>query len=503
MPWFIATDYYHGILACFTKELFYNNMWLNSYGGMTLYRIESFDHTTECPTLDLTPSLFHDALRLDPGSLDRFHVANSVGDDFDIVYYDNNDDIEPLDTYPEYQKPPFMASYRIYDEEDTDSLWMGFFDGVSNMIFEELNEYTIVLTKLVLEHTDIEVYCMDQRILWFIPSDARLHVCDKFPEALDKDSLLYIQKELGSGIEDGRFRTLSSTYAFHNVFLLQWILDGRDLSHFKFITVDIDEWAGIGLILSYCRRYRIAFERFGLRFVHNGNGKLGKFNEDHLLEYFALDLHDEESDDDNTLVVPSFMALTKTKFIKGIPHSIDESIITQKFKAEMDEYYDGLFGSEKVLGVMIRGTDYVTAGMTGDRKMATAVEMAPLIHDWIGKYGFERIFLATEDEDALEYMRSEFGHMLVALSQERLKLSDLRQNELISVYEKEHADGMYEEKLEDTTVNYFYALYMLSKCDSFVCSGRCNGWDVVLSLNNDRFSRCYKFSVGIESPGSL
>ncbi len=463
-----------------------------------MYRIEEFDKNAGCETLVLSPDLFHEALKEIPKSLARFHVENKNGGDFDIVYYDNNDDIEPIDTYPKYQKPPFMARYHIYDENDTETLWMGFFDGVRNMVFEELNEYTIVLTKLVLRHTGIDVYCDDKRILYFMPEHERLHVSEQLPTDLDRESLLYIQKKLGSGIEDGRFRTLSSTYAFHNVFVLQWILEGRDFSKYKFITVDIDDWGGIGAILSYYVRYRIGFGRFGLKFVHNSNGYLGKFKEEELKKFFVLDLHDDEADDDNTLVVPSFMVLSKTKFLKGIAHPLDESIITREFKAEMDEYYDGVFGDRKVLGVMIRGTDYVTAGLTGDRVMASPQQMAPLIHEWIKEYGFERIFLATEDEDALEYMHHEFGHMLDALAQERLKLSDLRENEVISDYEKEHADGMYEEKLEDTTVNYFYALYMLSRCDSFICSGRCNGWDIVMSLNNGRFANCYKFAVGVD-----
>ena len=464
-----------------------------------MFKIEEYDHNAQCKSLELTPGLFHEALREEPKSMERFHVTNPNGDDFDIVYYDNNDDLEPLDSYPKYQKPPFMASYRIYDENDTKTLWLGFFDGVRNMLFEELNEYTVVLTKVVLSVTDIDVYCTDRRILYFVPEHERLHIEDRLPGDLDKETILCIQKELASGIEDGRFRTLSSTYAFHNVFVLQWVLAGRDLSRFKYITVEIEDWAGIGAILSYCVRYRIGFGRFGLKFVHKGNGYLGKFRVDELMKYFALDLEDDKATDDNTLVVPSFMALSKTKFLKGIPHSVDESILTSKFRADMDEYYDALFGDEKVLGVMIRGTDYITSGMTGDRMMASASQMAPLIHEWVDKYGFERVFLATEDEDALEYMRGEFGNHVVALSQERLKLSDLRQNEILSVYEKEHADGMYEEKLEDTTINYFYALYMLSKCDSFICSGRCNGTDIVKSLNNGRFSHFYKFAVGIET----
>ncbi|MBO4890586.1 MAG: hypothetical protein J5574_06295 [Lachnospiraceae bacterium] len=463
-----------------------------------MFKIEEYDHTVGCKTLELSDGLFHEALKEGAVSGSRFHVRNSDGDDFDIVYYDNNDDIEPVDSYPKYQKPPFMARYEIYDENDTKTLWLEFFDGVKNMVFEELNEYTVVLTKLVLSVTDIEVYCTDQRILYFVKPNDRLHVQEQLPADLDRDTLLYIQKDLASGIEDGRFRTLSSTYAFHNVFLLQWILAGRDLSRFKFITVDIDDWAGIGAILSYYVRYRIAFAKFGLRFILKGNGYIGKFREEELTKYFVLECRVDEATDDNTLIVPNFMALSKIKFLKGISHSIDESILTREFKAQMDEYYDDVFGNEKVLGVMIRGTDYITSGMTGDRIMATPRQMAPLVHEWLEEYGFEKIFLATEDEDALCYMRGEFGHKLVALSQERVKMSDLRQNEILSDYEKEHADGMYEEKLEDTTVNYFYALYMLSRCDSFICSGRCNGADIVSSFNNGRFSHYYKFAVGVE-----
>ncbi len=463
-----------------------------------MFKIEAYDPKIPCKTFLLSQDLFHEALKEPLSCGSRFHVKNPAGEDLDIVYFDNNDDIEPLDMYPAYQKPPFMAKYDIYDENETGTLWLDYFDGVRDMVFEELNEYTIVLTRLVLSHTGIDVYCTDERIRYFVAENERLHVLEKLPEDLDRDTLLTIQKELASGIEDGTFRTLSATYAFHNVFLMQWILHGRDLSKFRFITVEISDWAGIGAILSYCERYRIAFERFGLKFIHNGSDRLGKYEQAELERYFVLDLNDDAATEENTLVVPSFMALTKIKFLKGISHSIDETVLTEQFKAEMDEYYDGLFGKEKVLGVMIRGTDYVTAGMTGDRKMATAEEMAPLIRAWVEQYGFDRIFLATEDEDALEYMHHTFGHLLVALSQERLKLSDLKQNEIISDYEKEHANGMYEEKLLDTTINYFYALYMLAKCDSFICSGRCNGGDIVKSFNNGRFHHFHQFAVGLQ-----
>ena len=77
-----------------------------------MFRIEEYDHTADCKTLEISPGLFHDAWKEGVKSRSRFHVRNHGGDDFDIVYYDNND-IEPVASYPKYQKPPFMAPYEI------------------------------------------------------------------------------------------------------------------------------------------------------------------------------------------------------------------------------------------------------------------------------------------------------------------------------------------------------------------------------------------------------
>jgi hypothetical protein len=94
-------------------------------------------------------------------------------------------------------------------------------------------------------------------------------------------------------------------------------------------------------------------------------------------------------------------------------------------------------------------------------------------------------------------MKKEFGRDMIALAQERLSVTNLRQGQIITDYEKEKNKEDYEIKLEDTTINYFYALYILSRCDAFLCSGQCNGWDNVLSLNGGKYERSYKFTVGI------
>ena len=163
----------------------------------------------------------------------------------------------------------------------------------------------------------------------------------------------------------------------------------------------------------------------------------------------------------------------------------------------MDEYAEAVLGGHKVLGVLIRGTDYIVAKMSGTRQQATVDDMLPMIREWLDTDGYDWIFLATEDQDILERMKKEFGKKIRVVSQVRHKVRDFENMRLLSEIEKkEQADNAG--LVEDNTVNYFYALYLLSKCESFMASGQCHGWNVVNSFNHGKFKRRYKFQVGVK-----
>ncbi len=463
-----------------------------------MFKIESVRADEEAKTLVLSDSLFHDALKDEPASKARYHVKNDKGEDFDIVYWDNDEDIEPRDAYPAYVKPPYMTKYWMYDEHDKDTLYLDFFNGLKRLMFEELNEYTIVITKVVLAYTDMEVWCTDDRIFWFVDKSPRIHIVEEFPEDKFSDDCFYIQEQMRVGLEDNNFNRLSNTYAFHNVFFIQWILNGKSFSQFKYVTMPIDNTGGIGALLSGYKRYQRAFEHFGLKFSAPDKDHFGKYPRELVERYFSVDLWNKDVTEENTLKVPNIVLFIKTKFYNMQPGLVDKSVIADKFLEEMDEYYDAVFGEKKTLGILIRGTDYIATGLSGTRKMASVEQMVPKIRKWMSDYGYEKIFLATEDADILSKMRKEFGKTMIALSQHRLSRNELRVGQVISEYEKEHGGNEYAEKMEDTTVNYFYALYILSRCNAFMCSGQCNGWDTVLSLNENKYERTYKFSVGID-----
>ena len=462
-----------------------------------MFKLEPLNTEIEAKTLLLSDRLFHEALRQNPESKARFHVKNDRGEDFDIVYWDNDDDIEPTEGCPAYVKPPFIAKYPYYDETDSGSLYLEYLQQFERMMFEDLDEYTIVLTKVALANTQLDIWCQDARIFWFTGETDRIHIVEQFPEDRFADNTLYIQEQHRCGLEDGNFKRVSPVYAFHNVFFLQWILNGRDLKNFRFLTLPINDAGGIGALLSAYTRNQALAERFGLKFVAPDKDHFGKYPRALVEKYFAVDIWNPEATEENTLMVPNAVIINKTQYYACLPATLEASSIAPGFKAEMDEYYDAVLGGRKVLGVLIRGSDYLAVGFGGSRKMATVEQMVPKIRQWMADFGYQKLFLATEDSDILARMKKEFGRNMIALAQERLSVKNLRQGQIITEYEKEKNKEDYAVKLEDTTINYFYALYILSRCDAFLCSGQCNGWDNVLSLNAHKFERTYKFTVGI------
>ena len=454
-----------------------------------MFEIRPFDPSIDCSTLEPGDNIWHRAH--EEGST-RYHV--DTDDAFDIVLVDN-DSYEPAELYPSYVKPPYMASYKTYDEYDRRSLYLDLFLGFSDIWFESVNEYTVALAKVCLTFTKLEVYFKDKRAKLFIEGNPRLHVVDSFPEEAGTPAHMAVTDKFDMGLRNG-FCSLSPTNAFHNVFFLQWLLDGRDLDQFRFATMHFDDHGGLGSNLANFRKYEKIFGRFGIKFILNED-RFGKYPITMLRKYFSFDFSSEEAVPENTLVIPNQFIFTRTKPGLTTKVTLDTSILAPEFKKNIDFYYDSLFGGRKMLGVLIRGTDYLTAGLKGIRKPAAVDDMKDMISQWVKEYGYEKIFLATEDMEILTKMRDIFGDKIAAVAQERLTTADLKPGQIISELEKELYEGKeYFDRMEDTTANYFYALYILSRCDGFICSGQCNGYDIVTGLNEGRFTRTYVFEVG-------
>jgi hypothetical protein len=79
----------------------------------------------------------------------------------------------------------------------------------------------------------------------------------------------------------------------------------------------------------------------------------------------------------------------------------------------------------------------VTANLGADRVHATPDQMISVIRDWIEEDGYEKIFLATEDMDNLEKIKAAFPGKVIAIAQERMRISDLEKQGTTLIYEYE------------------------------------------------------------------
>ena len=390
------------------------------------------------------------------------------------------------------------APFLDYDENDTENICLQFLEQFRRMEIETADEYCVVAARLALRHTNMEIWSKDERIRWFIEDTDRLHITQELPEQSGADTLRITGNPMDFGYAKRDWSRLCSAATFQNLFFWQAFTKGKQV---KYMQIALFESEGIGGILSSMSvAANLAALKGWKAYLKPGSTR---YPDKMLEKYFNIRFKPEDATEDNTAFVDDipYLYLTWLRFQYPANYGVD--ILNGRFREEMDEYTDSVFRGRKILGVLIRGTDYVTSKQGPESVHARVKDMVPLIREWIAQDGYEKIFLATEDSEILDKMREEFPGMILNVAQERHSVSDLRRQKTRMIYELEkklHSGEQYEAALEDTTVNYFYALYMLSKSNAFMCSGQCNGYDVVKAFREGGFDREYKFSAGMRQP---
>lgn len=452
-----------------------------------------------CTELAHGEKVFHEALELVKKGETRFHVNGSAGAVYDLVYTENMQ----LFSRPMYmlinqitKGSNLYAPFLDYDEDDTENICLDFLKQFTRMEIETADEYCVAAAKLALRHTGMEICCTDERIRWFIEDTDRLQIVQELPAESGKETLRITGNPMDFGYAKRDWSRLCSAAMFQNLFFWQAITQGKQ--QVKYMQVALFESEGIGGILSSMSvAANLAALKGWKAYLKPGSTRYP----DRILEkYFNIPFKPADATEANTAFVDDIPYLYLTWLRFQYPASYNTGILNDRFWAEMDEYAKMVFQGRKILGVLARGTDYVTSKQGPESVHARVKDMVPLIREWIEQDGYEKIFLATEDSDILDKMREEFPGKILVVAQERHSVSDLRRQKTRMIYELEkklHAGEAYETYLEDTTVNYFYALYMLSKCDAFMCSGQCNGFDVVKAFRKEPFAREYKFAAGI------
>lgn len=450
----------------------------------------------EAPVLVHGPELFHEAIK---GGESRYHVDREGTEGYDIVYTKNFAFVESI-MPPAFKQLEVFFDFLIYDENNKKYLVWDCFSQYKKVVFLETNEYSIVLGRLILEELkDMEIYYADPRILWFLEPAEHLHVGEALPE--DAEDVYFVTAPLGHSYGDSMGNKMSILTVFQSVFFIQALAGDKPVEQIKYVDLSLDfAKNGIASILVQTSRIQDIFSQVGWK-VYNSGETIGKYHRQVLEKYFNFTWKPADATPENTTFLhqSNSSAIYVTYTGANADGSVGLDVLKEDFRKEMQEYTEAVFGDKKMLGVLIRGTDYILSGLFGKQVHASCEQMFPMIHEWLEKYHYDGIFLATEDQDILNKTLAEFGPKVRIVSQERFRITDFKDVKLIADLEEKIYKEDKEERTEDTMVNYVYAMYALSRCRSFISSGWCNGARLAECFNEGRFEHNYRFHAGTEA----
>ena len=437
------------------------------------------------------PGIFHEALSHVCGGERHFCVTDEEGRPlYGLVYEENQSWAEASDQYVHstlFEEMPLFPPYLAYDENKKDSLCLDLLQDYDSVWFERVSEYSVVLARILLADTDKTVYCADERMGWFLSPHRRLIFMDRPPEGA-----LPVYGSFVPSSFDSDFTRLDAMVLFHHVFFFQWLtpLDLKDVKYVEFL---VPRTEGIGSILLAYGRGRAFFGSKGMQVTLKPG--CTRYPDAMLRKYLKLPFTPEDADDTNTIRVVNYYSVMYAKMLRR-KGDLDLSILQPSFLMEMKTYGDAVIRDRRMLGVLLRGSDYIASAMGGSSRPRSALEVTPVIAEWFEKDKYDKIFLATEDGDLLDDMVKAFEGKIICVSQERYRVSDFREG-MTTISELDrarHPGKAYDDYVEDATVNYLYALYMLSRCEAFMYSCHCGGVSLARQFNEDRFKKLYSFA---------
>ena len=165
--------------------------------------------------------------------------------------------------------------------------------------------------------------------------------------------------------------------------------------------------------------------------------------------------------------------------------------LNTKMKKTLDMYYEKLFKrtqGKKVLGVLLRGTDYVSLQPDNHPIQPSATEMIKIVFDKMKEWECEFVFLSTEDEKILQVFKEYFGTRLIYTDQKRYENTG---NKYLASIKSDRENDEIKRGEE-----YLTTIMLLSKCDYLICS-KCGGSNVVKMINGDNYKEQITVDKGI------
>lgn len=149
--------------------------------------------------------------------------------------------------------------------------------------------------------------------------------------------------------------------------------------------------------------------------------------------------------------------------------------IYSAIQEERKKYIDS---SCKTLGVLYRGSDMNALKLKNHSIQPSIDEMIALAHKYMDDWGCKRIFLSTEDAEAADKFKTEFGALLSCTEQKRFCNTGIA---WIADINFERQNDRYLRGLE-----YLITIELLAECDSLL-AGICAGSVCAQIINNGKY----------------
>ena len=197
----------------------------------------------------------------------------------------------------------------------------------------------------------------------------------------------------------------------------------------------------------------------------------------------------EYSDCPTTLVTPNFKDIYSNKYSLNFYHDFITKYmpLKQEIYDEVNIIKNKLFGnSENILGVLARGTDYITLKPKGFPIPPKAEEMIEDAKKMNNENNYDFIFLATEDNIIKEKFKNEFGEKIKFLEMPRNIEYNYNGTEYYS--SKKNAQGIGFQKI------YLFNIIILSQCID-VISARTYGAAAAFILSEKGFRNSLVYNL--------
>lgn len=142
----------------------------------------------------------------------------------------------------------------------------------------------------------------------------------------------------------------------------------------------------------------------------------------------------------------------------------------------------------KVLGLFIRGTDYIALKPEGESIQPELNDIFSKVDEFLLKYEIERIFLVTEDKNIYLEVKNRYHELVHIVNCESF------------VENYDGKDYLYKSFIESDTgyergMTYLIKILLLSRCQYFI-GGITSGSKIALAFNGNQYKEKYVFSLG-------